>query len=122
MGRETGVLGLALTSVILLQSILVVSADTVINAEGIEIFSSGSFEEEDDWGISATSGFSGNPALYTAGMVADGELSFTHDRPDNFEVETSWAQSSITDSNSSTGLPDSFYTWSRGPNINIWAP
>ena len=119
MGRETGVLGLALTSVILLQSILVVSADTVINAEGIEIFSPGSFEEEDDWSISATSGFSGNPALYTAGMVADGELSFTHDRPDNFEVETSWAQSSITDSNSSTGLPDSFYTWSRGPNITV---
>jgi len=119
MDRQTGTLGLALASVILLQSLLVVSADTVITAEGTEIFSAGSFEEEGDWSISATSGFSGNPALYTAGMVADGELSFTHDRPENLEVETSWAETSITASNSSTGAPDSFYTWSKGPNITV---
>ena len=86
MDRQTGTLGLALASVILLQSLLVVSADTVITAEGTEIFSAGSFEEEGDWSISATSGFSGNPALYTAGMVADGELSFTHDRPENLSL------------------------------------
>ena len=119
MGRQLRALGLALALTIVTQSFVVVSADTVITAEETEVFSAGDFEDQSEWSISATSGFSGSPALYTVGMVADGELSFTHDRPDNFEVETSWAQSSITDSNYSTGSPDSFYTWSKGPNITV---
>ena len=97
MGRQLRALGLALALTIVTQSFVVVSADTVITAEETEVFSAGSFEDQSEWSISATAGFSGSPALYTVGMVADGELSFTHDRPDNFEVETSWAQSSITD-------------------------
>lgn len=119
MGRDRGLHGLALTLLLLLQPLLVVSADTVITAEGMEIFSAGTFEDEEDWSISATSGFSGSPALYTEGMIADGELSFTHDRPENLEEVTSWAQSSITGSNYSTGSPDTFYTWSKGPNITV---
>ena len=119
MGRDRGLHGLALTLLLLLQPLLLVSADTVITAEGIEIFSAGTFEDEEDWSISATSGFSGSPAMYTEGMIADGELSFTHDRPENLEEETSWAQSSITGSNYSTGSPDTFYTWSKGPNITV---
>ena len=119
MSRDRGLHGLALTLLLLLQPLLLVSADTVITAEGIEIFSAGTFEDEEDWSISATSGFSGSPAMYTEGMIADGELSFTHDRPENLEEETSWAQSSITGSNYSTGSPDTFYTWSKGPNITV---
>lgn len=112
-------LGLALALTIVTQSFVAVSADTVINAAEVEVLTAGSFEDESEWSISATSGFSGSPAMYTVGMIADGELSFTHDRPENLEVETSWAQSSTTGSNYSTGSPDSFYTWSKGPNITV---
>ncbi len=119
MSRDTGAKGLALTLLLLLQPLLLVSADTVIAAEEMEVFSAGSFDGGEDWSISATSGFSGSPALYTQGMIADGELSFTHDRPENLEVETSWSQSSVTGSNYSTGSPDTFYTWSKGPNITV---
>tara|TARA_A100001388_G_scaffold273888_1_gene256506 strand:- start:2778 stop:4964 length:2187 start_codon:yes stop_codon:yes gene_type:complete len=53
------------------------------------------------------------------GMVADEELSFTHDRPENFDEIISWSSSSPTSSNYSTGNPDGYYTWSRGPNITL---
>ncbi|MDP6871583.1 MAG: CARDB domain-containing protein [Candidatus Thalassarchaeaceae archaeon] len=119
MGRQLRALGLALALTLVAQSFVVVSADTVITAEEIEVLTAGAFEDQSEWDMSATSGFSGSPAEYTVGMVADGELSFTHDRPENLEEETSWSQSSITDSNSSTGSPDSFYTWSKGPNITV---
>ena len=119
MGRQLRALGLALALAIVTQSFIIASADTVITAEEIEVLAAGTFEDQSEWSISATSGFSGSPAVYTVGMVADGELSFTHDRPENLEVETSWAQSSITNSNYSTGSPDSFYTWSKGPNITV---
>ena len=119
MGRQLRALGLALALAIVTQSFIIASADTVITAEEIEVLAAGTFEDQSEWSISATSGFSGSPAVYTVGMVADGELSFTHDRPENLEVETSWAQTSITNSNYSTGSPDSFYTWSKGPNITV---
>ena len=119
MGRQLRALGLALALAIVTQSFIIASADTVITAEEIEVLAAGTFEDQSEWSISATSGFSGSPAVYTVGMVADGELSFTHDRPENLEVETSWAQTSTTNSNYSTGSPDSFYTWSKGPNITV---
>ena len=52
-------------------------------------------------------------------MIADGELSFTHNRPDNFQTHTSWASYSPTDSNFSLGSPDGSYTWSTGPDITL---
>ena len=55
----------------------------------------------------------------TIGMIADGELSFTHNRPDNFQTYTAWATYSPTDSNFSLGNPDGSYTWSTGPDISL---
>ena len=69
------------------------AADTVIGAEGFELIEAGDFSDSEQWEISATAGFSNEQAEYSGGMVADGELSFTHDRPDNFEQVTSWANS-----------------------------
>ena len=96
-----------------------VGADTVIGAEGVELIESGDFSDPDLWDISSTSGFSQNSADYSIGMVADDELSFTHNRPDNFVEITSWASYSPTGSNSTLGEPDTFYTWSKGPNISM---
>ena len=52
-------------------------------------------------------------------MVADNELSITHSRPNNFVDHTEWATTSVTNSNNTLGSPDSFYTWSKGPDITM---
>jgi len=98
---------------------LIVSADAVVSVKENETLEAGSFEDSTLWTISSTSGFSQNSAQYSRGMVADDELSFTHDRPENFGEITSWSSFSPTSSNYSTGNPDGFYTWSRGPNITL---
>ena len=95
------------------------TADTVIGAEGAELLEAGDFSDSEEWEISSTAGFSSDAADYSLGMVADGELSFTHGRPDNFQYSTSWASNSITNSNATLGEPDSYYTWSKGPNITM---
>ena len=95
------------------------AADTVIGADGVELLKAGDFSDSEEWHISSTAGFSSDAADHSLGMVADGELSFTHDRPDNFQYSTSWASNSITNSNATLGEPDSYYTWSKGPNITM---
>jgi hypothetical protein len=97
----------------------IVSGDTVVTAEETEVIEAGSFEDSSMWSISSTSGFSQNPAQFSTGIVADGELSFTHDRPENFDEYIGWSESSPTSSNYSIGVPDGYYTWSRGPNITV---
>ena len=95
------------------------AADTVIGAEEVELLEAGDFSDAEQWEVSATAGFSSEQAEHSDGMVADGELSFTHDRPDNFAQLTSWATNSPTSSNATLGQPDSYYTWSKGPNITM---
>tara|TARA_B100001142_G_scaffold320526_1_gene365684 strand:+ start:71 stop:2428 length:2358 start_codon:yes stop_codon:yes gene_type:complete len=97
----------------------IIQADSVISSESIDLTSVGNFEDPEQWDITSTSGFSNNPADYTIGMIADNELSFTHNRPDNFMTHTSWASSSTTSSNYSLGTPDTYYSWSRGPEISV---
>ncbi len=94
-------------------------ADTVIGAEGVQLFEAGEFSDSNLWEFSSTSGFSQDPADYSIGMVADNELSFTHNRSENFAEITSWATFSPTGSNSTLGEPDTFYSWSKGPNITM---
>ena len=95
------------------------TADTVIGAEEVGLIEAGDFSEPESWQISSTAGFSSNPAEHSEGMVADGELSLTHNRPDNFQQTISWATYSVTNSNATLGEPDSYYTWSKGPNITM---
>ena len=101
------------------QTAPIAGADTVIGAEGFQMFHAGEFSDPDLWEISSTSGFSQDSAEHTIGMIADDELSFTHNRPDNFGELTFWASTSPTNSNSTLGQPDTFYTWSKGPNITM---
>ncbi len=98
---------------------MIVGGDSVVSVDDNEVLEAGSFEDSSLWSISSTSGFSQNSAQYSMGMVADEELSFTHDRPENFDEIISWSSSSPTSSNYSTGNPDGYYTWSRGPNITL---
>ncbi len=109
-----------LLSVLMLASVSPIGlADTVISAEPVELLTAGGFEEQGEWVISSTTGFSQDQADYTVGMVADSELSFTHARPDNFADYTAWASASSTDSNATFGEPDDYYAWSKGPDITM---
>jgi hypothetical protein len=94
-------------------------AVTVIASESMDLVPAGDFSDSSEWDITSSVGFSNDQAQHSIGMVADSELSFTHSRPANFATQTSWAESSPTDSNFSKGAPDSYYTWSKGPNITV---
>ncbi|MEC7686669.1 MAG: hypothetical protein VYB47_03785, partial [Candidatus Thermoplasmatota archaeon] len=109
----------ALLMVSMAQTAPLTGADTVIGAEGVQLFEAGEFTDSNLWEFSSTSGFSQDPADYSIGMVADNELSFTHNRSENMAEITSWASYSSTSSNSTLGEPDTFYTWSKGPNITM---
>lgn len=95
------------------------AADVVIASDRIELLEAGSFDDETLWELSSTRAFSNDPSQYSVGIVADGELSFTHARPDNFASTTIWGTTTPTDSNASTGEPDGYYVWSRGPDITL---
>jgi len=119
MSRAVGMsLGLSALAVISILAPLTV-ADTVIESERIELLEAGSFDDPNDWTITTRAAFSDDTADHSIGMIADGELSFTHNRPDNFQTHTTWATYSATDSNFSLGMPDGSYTWSTGPDISL---
>jgi len=118
MCTRIGVIAM-ITIVVLLPISQLVNADSVISTTNVEILEAGSFEVASDWEITSTTGFTEDYADHTVGMVADGELSFTHSRPDNFEEFTAWASESSTGSNATFDEPDSYYSWSRGPEITM---
>ncbi len=96
-----------------------VISDSVISHEEVEILEAGNFQDSSEWAFSSTRGFSQEQADYTIGMVADGKMSFTHSRPDNFGEHISWATSGCSECDSALGEPDGIYSWSMGPNITI---
>ena len=93
--------------------------DSAISSEEVEILSAGEFEDSSEWVFSSTTGFTQNKADFTRGMVADGEMSFTHMRPGNFEYYTAWATSGCDDCNATFGEADGYYSWSKGPDITM---
>ena len=72
-----------------------------------------------EWDFASNRGFSFDQADYTMGMVADGEMSFTHTRPDNFEDHTAWASTGCSACNATFGESDGIYSWSKGPDITM---
>jgi len=95
------------------------SGDSVISSEQVEILEAGDFLDNSEWGFSSSTGFSSEQAEYTIGMIANGEMSFTHARPDNFNEHVSWASNGCADCNATFGEADGFYSWSRGPDITM---
>lgn len=96
-----------------------VSGDSVISSEEVEILDAGNFLDDSEWSFSSTTGFSSDRAEYTIGMVANGEMSFTHSRPDNFNEHTSWTSVGCADCNATFGEADGYYSWSKGPDITM---
>ena len=115
-----------------------VTGDTVIRSESVELLPAGTFDNASQWSLSTNKAYSEDSADYSVGMVADGQLSFTHDRPENHNEITAWASYSPTEHNLSIGYPDCFkpatnpvcdndydgdsdggYSWSTGPIIEL---
>jgi len=115
-----------------------VSGDTVIRSETVELLPAGTFDDPSDWYLSTNKAYSNDPAEHSVSMVADGHLSFTHNRPANYDEITSWAATSPTEDNLSIGYPDCFkptsdpvcdndtdgdsdggYAWTKGPIIEL---
>ena len=119
MGRAV----IASTTLVLLALLAILapltSADTVIESERIELLEAGAFDDANAWDLTTKKAFSEDSAEHSTGMIADGELSFTHERPDNFQSHTTWATYSPTESNYSLGEPDGSYAWSKGPDITL---
>ena len=115
-----------------------VNADTVIRSETVDLLPAGSFDDPSEWTLSTNKAYSDEPAEYSQSMVADNRLSFTHNRPANFNEITAWATNSPTGDNLSIGSPDCFkptsdpvcdndndgdsdggYSWTKGPIIEL---
>ena len=115
-----------------------VSADTVIRSETVDLLPAGTFDDASEWDLSTNKAYSSDPAEYSQSMVADGRLSFTHNRPANFNELSTWASVSPTGDNLSIGNPDCFkpvsdpvcdndldgdsdggFSWTKGPIIEL---
>ena len=95
------------------------AGDSAISSEEVEILNAGEFDDNSEWVFSSTTGFTENRAEFTRGIVADGEMSFTHERPGNFEDYTAWASGGCDDCNATFGEADGYYSWSKGPDITM---
>ncbi len=115
-----------------------VSGDTVIRSETVDLLPAGTFDNASEWDVSTNKAYSSDPAEYSQSMVADGRLSFTHNRPANFNEISAWSSVSPTGDNLSIGNPDCFkpvsdpvcdndldgdsdggFSWTKGPIIEL---
>jgi len=115
-----------------------VEGDTVIRSETVDLLPAGTFENASEWSLSTNKAYSEEPAEHSVSMVSDGSLSFTHNRPANYNEISAWASYSPTGDNLSIGSPDCFkpasdpvcdndydgdsdggYSWSKGPIIEL---
>lgn len=113
------------TTVVFLLTMLVlapytsVAGRSVHQTNTVDLFPEGSFSQPSSWTLGAFTSFSEDPATYTDSMVADQRMTIVHQRPQNLDTMTFWAQSTPTESNNSLGTPDGAVSWSTGPVIEL---
>ena len=113
------------TTVVFLLTMLVlapytsVAGRSVHQTNTVDLFPAGSFSQPSNWTLGAFTSFSEDPATYTDSMVADQRMTIVHQRPQNLDTMTFWAQSTPTESNNSLGTPDGAVSWSTGPVIEL---
>ncbi len=96
-----------------------VSARSVHSVSDFNLFPQGDLTNPEDWQTDSGVTFLTSNAQYTESMVADNRMTIIHSRPDNLETLSIWSQNSDTESNLSTGQPDSQYTFTSGPVIKL---
>ena len=96
-----------------------VVARSVHSTSDIDIFPQGAIVSEDSWYLDDRITFTQESADYTNSMVADNRITFEHARPPNLESVQAWSQSSPSDSAYVNGAPDSSYSFTKGPVIEV---
>ena len=105
--------------VLVFQTFSSVSARSVHSVSDFDLFPQGDLTNPEDWQTDSGVTFLTSNAQYTESMVADNRMTIIHSRPDNLETLSIWSQNSETESNLSTGQPDSQYTFTSGPVIKL---
>ncbi len=105
--------------IMLMQIFSSVSARSVHSVSDYDLFPQGDFTDPGQWETDSGVSFLTSNAQYTESMIADNRMSIIHSRPDNFQTLSIWSQNSETESNFSTGQPDSQYTYTSGPVIEL---
>ncbi|MDE0708208.1 MAG: hypothetical protein OSB33_04595 [Candidatus Poseidoniales archaeon] len=117
---------------------MAVNGDTVIRSEVVDLLPAGTFDNASEWELSTNKAYSTDPAEHSASMIADGRLSFAHNRPVNYNEITAWSTVSPSGDNLSIGNPDCFkpisdpvcdndsdgdsdggFSWTKGPIIEL---
>ncbi len=96
-----------------------VAARSVHSTSDVDIYPQGQISTEDSWYLDNKITFTQENADYTTSMVEDNRITFEHSRPTNLQTVKMWAQSSPTDSQYVTGAPDSSYSYTKGPVIEL---
>ncbi len=105
--------------IMVIQAFGSVTARSVHSVSDFDLFPQGDFSDPGDWQTDSGVSFLTSNAQYTESMVADNRMTIIHSRPDNFQTLSIWSQNSDTESNYSTGQPDSQYTYTSGPVIEL---
>jgi len=105
--------------IMLMQIFSSVSARSVHSVSDFDLFPQGDFTDPGQWQTDSGVSFLTSNAQYTESMIADNRMSIIHSRPDNFQTLSIWSQNSETESNFSTGQPDSQYTYTSCPVIEL---
>ena len=96
-----------------------VEGRSVHSTSTVDLLPQGTFQNPGVWDLTSETSFTQDAAAYTEVMVADQRLTMAHQRPVHLDTMTIWASTSPSDSNLSTGAPDSSSTWSTGPEIEL---
>ena len=105
--------------VLVFQTFSSVSARSVHSVSDFDLFPQGDLTNPEEWQTDSGVTFLTSNAQYTESMVADNRMTIIHSRPNNLETLSIWSQNSETESNLSTGQPDSQYTFTSGPVIKL---
>ena len=120
MGSIARDVGVATILILLLCNLTTnVVARSVHSTSDIDIFPQGNIVSEDSWYLDDRITFTQENADYTNSMVADNRITFEHARPANLESVEAWSQTSPSDSAYVNGAPDSSYSFTKGPVIEV---
>ena len=94
-------------------------ARSVHSTSTVDIFPQGEISSNDAWYLDNRITFTQDNADYTVSMLEDDRITFEHARPTNLQSVKMWSQNSPSDSLYVTGEPDSSYSFTRGPVIEL---
>ncbi|HII45878.1 MAG TPA: hypothetical protein HA327_07560, partial [Candidatus Poseidoniaceae archaeon] len=96
-----------------------VIARSVHSTSDVDIFPQGAIDSDESWYLDDRITFTSERADYTNSILADNRITFEHLRPANLETVQAWSQTSPSESSNVNGAPDSSYSFTKGPVIEV---